>query len=226
VSYYRGIFKLNKDKKGWFIVFEGIDGSGKTTQIKNIAARLSEILPNEVNTTFEPSDGPVGKLIRKMLAGQIETDQRTIASLFAADRTDHLLDRKNGICRKLAMGNIVLCDRYYFSSYAYHAQHMDLRWVIQANSLNAEILRPDLNIFIDVEPEVCFDRIMANRTSFDMYEKKDILEAVRANYFKAFEILKHDEKIIIIDGNRSLKQVEDSVFDAVMHLVAPEKVQT
>ena len=217
---------MNDDKKGWFIVFEGIDGSGKTTQIKNIAPRLSQALSSEVHTTFEPSDGPVGRLIRRMLAGEIETDQRTIASLFAADRTDHLLNREKGICARLARGNIVLCDRYYFSSYAYHARHVDMRWVIQANSLNAEILRPDLNIFIDVEPEVCFDRIMTNRTSFDMYEKKDILESVRANYFKAFEMLKHEEKIIIIDGNRTGKQVEDSVFDAVMHLVAPEKVQT
>ena len=142
-----------KQDKGRFIVFEGIDGSGKSTQIQNISKRLkAENL--KVYTTFEPTDGPVGSLIRQMLSGEIATDQRTIASLFAADRTDHLTNQKNGIKQKVDQGEIVLCDRYYFSSYAYHAQYIDMEWVIHANSLNAEILKPDLTIFIDADPEI------------------------------------------------------------------------
>ncbi|MBU2631227.1 MAG: dTMP kinase, partial [Proteobacteria bacterium] len=151
-------------------------------------------------------------LIRQMLTGEVSTDQRTIASLFAADRTDHLVNEKNGIRLKVDQGQIVLCDRYYFSSYAYHAQYIDMKWVIQANSLNAEILKPDLTLFIDVDPDICFERIQNNRTHFEMYEKIDILKQVRNNYFKAFEALKGLEKIAVIDGNSTMEIVEDAIF--------------
>jgi dTMP kinase len=208
---------IPKGKKGRFIVFEGIDGSGKSTQIQNISKRL-KAQDLKICTTFEPTDGPVGALIRQMLTGEIKTDQRTIASLFAADRTDHLTNQKNGIKQKIDDGEIVLCDRYYFSSYAYHAQYIDLDWVIHANSLNAEILRPDVTIFIDVSPDICLERIKLSRTQFEMYEKIDIMKKVRANYFKAFDILKDKEKIAVIDGNRSMQKVEDAVFNEINKL--------
>ena len=209
---------MGEKNKGRFIVFEGIDGSGKSTQIKNISKRL-EILGNKVYSTFEPTDGPIGSLIRQMLSGKLATDQRTIASLFAADRTDHLVNQENGIGLKVDQGEIVLCDRYYFSSYAYHAQYIDMEWVIHANSLNAEILRPDVTIFIDVDPDICFERIKSNRNNFDMYEKIDVMKKVRANYFQAFDALKDLEKIIIIDGNTSMERVEDRIFNEVKKII-------
>lgn len=206
-----------KQDKGRFIVFEGIDGSGKSTQIKNISKRLkAENL--KVYTTFEPTDGPVGSLIRQMLSGEIATDQRTIASLFAADRTDHLTNQKNGIKQKVDQGGVVLCDRYYFSSYAYHAQYIDMEWVIHANSLNAEILKPDLTIFIDADPETCFKRIKLSRTDFEMYEQIDVMEKVRINYFKAFDRLKDREKIAVVDGNTTPKKVEDAILNEISKL--------
>lgn len=206
-----------KQDKGRFIVFEGIDGSGKSTQIQNISKRLkAETL--KVYTTFEPTDGPVGSLIRKMLSGEIATDQRTIASLFAADRTDHLTNQKNGIKQKVDQGEIVLCDRYYFSSYAYHAQYIDMEWVIHANSLNTEILKPDLTIFIDADPGICFKRIKLSRTDFEMYEQIDVMKNVRINYFKAFDRLKDSEKIAVVDGNRSSKRVEDAILNEISKL--------
>lgn len=193
--------------KGKFIVFEGVDGSGKSTQIKKISKHL-KTLNQSVHTTFEPTKGPIGSLIRQMLSGKIETDQRTIASLFAADRTDHLVNRENGIRHKIDQGCTVLCDRYYFSSYAYHAQYIDMEWVIHANSLNTEILKPDLTIFIDVGPEICFERIKNSRSNFEMYEKIDVMENVRANYFKAFDKLKDKENVVIVDGSGSAEKVE------------------
>jgi len=200
--------------RGRFIVFEGIDGSGKSTQIKNISKRF-KAKNLKIHTTFEPTDGQIGSLIRKMLAGKIKTNQRTIASLFAADRTDHLINYKNGIKQKIDQGEIVLCDRYYFSSYAYHAQYINLEWVIQLNSLNASILRPDLTVFIDVAPDICIERIKQSRSQFDMYEKIDIMKKVRANYFKAFDLLKDKENIVVIDGNKSLQGVEDAVLNEI-----------
>jgi len=200
--------------KGIFIVFEGIDGSGKSTQIQNISKRL-KAQDLKLYTTFEPTDGPVGSLIRQMLTGEIKTDQRTIASLFAADRTDHLTNQKNGIKQKIDQGEMVLCDRYYFSSYAYHAQYIDLDWVIHINSLNAEILKPDLTIFIDVDPDICIERIKQSRSQFEMYEKIDVMKKVRANYFKAFDILKDKEQIVVINGNTSLDKVEDAILNEI-----------
>jgi len=209
---------LDNKINGRFIVFEGIDGSGKSTQIKQISKWL-KTSGYTVYSTFEPTDGPIGLLIRQMLSGKLATDQRTIASLFAADRTDHLVNTENGIRHKVDQGAVVLCDRYYFSSYAYHAQYIDMEWVIHANSLNADILRPDVTIFIDVDPKICFERIKNSRSSFEMYEKIDILEKVRTNYFKAFDTLKALETIAIIDGNRPMEVVENTILNEVKKII-------
>ncbi|MBA3009590.1 MAG: dTMP kinase [Proteobacteria bacterium] len=206
------------EKGGRFLVFEGIDGSGKSTQILRTHERLIQNKQPGV-ATFEPTDGPIGSLIRQMLAGKVETDQLTIAALFAADRTDHLVNRKNGVRAMVDQGRVVLCDRYYFSSYAYHAQYMDMDWVIRANALNAQILRPTATLFIDVDPDVCLGRIRANRDCFDMYEKIDILKKVRENYFLAFERLKDQEKIIIIDGNGPPDRVTQEIWKQIQPLL-------
>ncbi len=209
---------MGKKSSGRFIVFEGIDGSGKSTQIENISQWLTG-MGHAVYPTFEPTDGPVGSLIRKMLTGKVETDQRTIASLFAADRTDHLLNKTNGIRKKVHDGQVVLCDRYYFSSYAYHAQYIDIDWVIHANLLNARILKPDLTVFIDVEPESCFERIQKNRKNFEMYEKMDIMKKVRENYFRAFEMLKETETVAVVDGNTGIDQVGQAIKAQILEQV-------
>lgn len=209
---------MGNKNNGKFIVFEGIDGSGKSTQIKQISKRLKAI-DYKVYSTFEPTDGPIGSLIRQMLSGKISTDQRTIASLFAADRTDHLVNKVSGIRHKIDQGEIILCDRYYFSSYAYHAQYIDMEWVIHANSLNAEILRPDVTIFIDVDPDICLERIKNSRSNFEMYEKLDVMKKVRANYFKAFDALKGLETIAIINGNSAMEIVEDAILHEVKKII-------
>ncbi len=203
---------------GRFIVFEGIDGCGKSTQSKRLYQRLKDT-GRDVVATFEPSDGVVGRLIRKMLSGEVAVDQRTIAALFAADRTDHLVNAENGVKSWVDTGKIVVCDRYYFSSYAYHAQYMDMEWVIHANSLNADILRPHVTLFIDVAPQICLDRIRAARENLDIYEKIDIMQQVRANYLKAFDRLKDEETVIVINGNDTPENVAADVWKAVQPFV-------
>ncbi len=210
--------RLNERQRGKFIVFEGIDGSGKSSQIEMISKRIQN-LNLKVYKTFEPTAGPIGSLIRQMLCGKMKTDQRTLALLFAADRMDHLVNEANGIRTKIHGGELVICDRYYFSSYAYHAQYMDMEWVIHANSLNAEMLRPDLTVFIDVDPEKCFERIKNNRSDFEMYEKIDIMKNVRINYLKAFDHLKDHEKIAVIDGNDTMEHVSDAIFNEIMKII-------
>ncbi|HEX8356897.1 MAG TPA: dTMP kinase, partial [Segetibacter sp.] len=155
-------------RKNLFIALEGIDGSGKSTQVKLLAERLSNAGHN-VYATFEPTDGAIGTMIRNIMKGQMKADDRTIAGLFVADRLDHLLNETNGILKKIEDGYTVITDRYYFSSYAYHGTHMSMDWVIAANALSAEILRPDLNIFIDVAPETSMRRLSA-RGVIELYE--------------------------------------------------------
>ena len=205
---------MSTDKKGRFIVFEGIDGSGKSTQLRMLADRLNE-KGIEAYSTFEPSDGPIGRLIRRMLSGEVPADQRTIASLFAADRVDHLVNETNGIFKKLDKGEIVLCDRYYFSSYAYQSQFIEMDWVIHANALNAQMLRPDIVLFIDADPDTCFERIKKRGGPLEMYEKIDMMKQVRKNYFKAFEKLKNEEAVSVIDGNQTADSVARSVWQQV-----------
>src|SRR6266487_2221386 len=172
-------------KNNLFIALEGIDGSGKSTQMKLLSEKLTGI-GHKVYTTFEPTDGPIGSIIRNILKGRIKADNRTIAGLFAADRLDHLLNDVNGIIKKLSEGYTVITDRYYFSSYAYHGTHMNMNWVIDTNAMSAEILRPDINIFIDVPPDICMRRLSDNRTMMELYETLENLHNVREKYLESF----------------------------------------
>jgi dTMP kinase len=206
-------------KKGKFIVFEGLDGSGKSTQIQMLSKHLHD-LNLDVYETAEPTNGPIGRLIRQMLSGELKSDQRILACLFAADRTDHLINQSCGIKNKVDSGALLLCDRYYFSSYAYHARDMDMEWLIRLNLPNAEIMRPDLTIFIDVPPAKCFDRIKQSRYHIEIFEQLDILKQVRENYFKAFDILKNKEKVIIIDGNDDMEIVGKKILKGLEKVLA------
>lgn len=199
---------------GNFIAFEGIDGSGKSTQI----ALLTERLKKEgvcCYTTMEPTDSPIGSLIHQIMTGRVKTDNRVIAGLFVADRLDHLLNDVNGILSKIKEGTTVLTDRYYFSSYAYHSVDMPMEWVIKANEQSSEILKPTVTVFIDVDPDVALERIAKNRFHQELFEKKSRLVKVRENYMKAFEVLKDEEKYVIIDGNRTQEQIAEQVWEAV-----------
>jgi dTMP kinase len=106
--------------RGKFIVFEGLDGSGKTTQLKLLSKRLEERSgEGSVFVTREPSDNPVGSLIRSALRGEISLEAGTIALLFAADRCEHLAGE---IIPNLERGRAVLCDRFYLSNLAYQGR--------------------------------------------------------------------------------------------------------
>ena len=205
-------------KKNLFIALEGIDGSGKSTQIKLLEQRLTDA-GHKVYTTFEPTDGMIGSVLRSILKGSIKADHRTIAGLFLADRLDHLLNEETGLVKKMKEGYTVITDRYYFSSYAYHATHMDMDWVIAANKLCAEALRPDINLFIDVSPEISMQRINANRAGTELFENIDSLRAVREKYFEAFTKLKDDEHIFITNGDRTVAAIADELWEKVSSLL-------
>ena len=202
-------------KQNLFIALEGIDGSGKSTQVKLLAEKMTAA-GHKVYATFEPTDGMIGSVLRKILKGQIKADHRVIAGLFLADRLDHLLDEKTGIVKKMQEGYTVITDRYYFSSYAYHGTHMDMDWVIEANKICAQILKPDMNIFIDVPPEICMQRINTGRESAELFETLESLKNVRNKYFETFDKLKDKESIFIIDGNRNPQVIAGDINKVIL----------
>lgn len=205
------------EKRGRFIVFEGIDGSGKTTQIKYLKKHLED--NNKLcYETREPSDSPMGALIRQILTGKIKTDNKAIAALFVSDRIEHILNPVSGLKEKINSGINVICDRYYFSSYAYHSVDMDMDWVIDANSICADILKPDYNIFIDISPETAMERISAGRAQTELFETKERLTLVREKYFEAFDKFSGKENILIIDGNKSPEEISNEVWEKISHL--------
>ncbi|KAA6322413.1 Thymidylate kinase [termite gut metagenome] len=201
-------------RKNLFIAFEGIDGSGKSTQIKILTNRLKREGHN-VYTTFEPTDSPIGSIIKNIFSRRIEADENTIAGLFVADRLDHLLNKTNGILKKLEEGYTVITDRYYFSSYAYHGVHVPLDWVIEANSLSAQLLRPDLNIYIDILSEISMKRLSEGRNIMDLYETGENLTKVRELYLEVIERLRSEEKIVIVDGNRTKDEIASDIWEAL-----------
>jgi dTMP kinase len=201
-------------RKNLFIAFEGIDGSGKSTQVKLLVKKLKEE-GHKVYCTSEPTDRPIGAMIRDIFQHKMEADHRTIAGLFIADRLDHLLNKSTGILKKLEEGYTVIIDRYYFSSYAYQGVHMSLDWVIEANKQSADLLRPDLNIFIDIEPDIAIQRINKGRELIELYETKENLTNVRNKFFEAFEKQKELEKIFITDGNRSQDNIACDIWRKV-----------
>ncbi len=203
-------------KKGHFIVFEGIDGSGKTTQINLLKKRIEECNIRCFETR-EPTDGPVGSLLRQCLTGRTKADELTLAALFAADRLDHLMNDTDGLCKKIDEGISVISDRYILSTYAYQSVRVPLKWVMDMNSMAADTLRPDCHIFIDVEPDITLERMAAGRFHQELFENKKRLTEVRNRYFELFEQLKEKENIIIINGNQSIEKISEDIWNNVSH---------
>ena len=200
--------------KGKFIVFEGIDGSGKSTQIGRLAKRLGD-MGLKCYETREPTDSPVGSLMHNIMTGRISADERVIAALFIADRIDHLTNPVNGLMQQIDGGVTVISDRYYFSSYAYQGVETDMDWIINGNSISADILRPTVTVFLDIPVDTAMERIESNRAHKERYEKAERLAAVRAKYFEAFDKLKDKETVEIVDAAADVDTVEERIWAAV-----------
>ena len=201
-------------ERGKFIVLEGIDGSGKSSQTVPLVRRLGE-LGVPCRETREPTGGPVGSLIRQIFTGRATADNRVIAALYAADRLDHLVNEVDGLCAAIDRGITVVSDRYYFSSYAYHSVDMDMDWVIGANSVSADLLRPTVTVFLDVPVETALERIRQNRYVEEIFDREDRLRRTRELYFEAFARLRDVENVAVVDGSGSREQVARRVWAAV-----------
>lgn len=199
-----------------FLCFEGIDGSGKSTQAKLLANHFIQ-QNKEVFSTAQPTKHIIGKLIRAAFSKSITLQEPTIAALFAADRLEHILNKEDGILKQLSENKIVICDRYYFSSYAYHSVHVPMHWVIESNKLASQICKPSATIFIDVNAETAWQRIQQNRASTELYETLENLKKVYLNYMQSFKLLQQQENIILINGNQSVEAVHNDVVSAIQN---------
>ncbi len=210
--------------EGHFIVIEGIDGSGTTTQCSILAERLIDKgLP--AHTTREPSDGPIGVLIRQILTGRVVVPGRhgarppawaTMATLFASDRLDHL---EAEVIPNLIDGVTVICDRYDHSSVAYQTVSSGgdddvSTWV---RELNRRARRPDLTLVLDVNPEVAASRRGMRSGGPELYEI-DEMQVELAKFYAKIDELFPTDMIRHIDANCGVEGVTTAIWSEVMAL--------
>ena len=218
--------------EGAFIVVEGIDGSGSTT----IVARLGELFASRgqaFHRTCEPSGGPIGSLIRQILAhrvvvpgtsGPASPGWETMALLFAADRADHL---EAEVLPRLRDGTIVVSDRYDLSSLAYQSATAPgddpkevgriLGWI---RELNRRARRPDLTLVLDVRPEVAAERRASRGAARELYERSELQERLAGAYARAEELVPGDW-VVHVDANVAIEDVLRASMAAVDELLGP-----
>lgn len=196
-----------------FIVFEGLDGSGKGTQINLLYSRLEKSGAKPV-LTAEPTQFATGGLVRDALSGLTHRSQSELAGLFLADRIAHCSNPISGIRALLGSGLTVICDRYYYSSFAYQGMDTDLEWVMRANLDCPDIIKPDVCIFLDLPPEECDKRISLGRASREIFEQIETIRRIREKYMEVFRLLP-DHNIKTVSALGTPEQVAERVFKAI-----------
>jgi len=213
--------------RGRFIVLEGIDGAGTTTQLAALKAHF-ERGARRAMVTHEPSDGPVGMLIRLALQGRlvganydyhdpehateggISFDPAALALLFAADRADHVAMQ---IRPHLDAGRHVVCDRYLLSTLAYQGLHSDLDWLVE---INRPAIPPDVTFFLDVPPGEAAERMRRARWRKDLYEGPTDQIVIRDRYLELIERRIPAVGLVeVIDASRPADEVSRDLLSRV-----------
>ena len=203
---------------GCFIVLEGLDGAGTTTQAKRLVKWLNERGEHAVGTA-QPSPGPIGMFIRDVLTGTQTgsdggpLDPAALAALFVADRADHL---KSVVEPALASGTHVICDRYVHSSIAYQGVNNDVKWVA---AMNAPMRRPDLTIFVRVTPETAAQRRAERGGQEERFEVQSFQRAVSAGYDES-RAIRPTEPWFEIDGHHDIETIHRTICTRVEKLLS------
>jgi dTMP kinase len=212
-------------RKGRFVVLEGIDGAGTTTQVARLVDRLrAEGTP--VRGTREPSDGVIGFLVRQVLTGRIvlpggrAPGWATMALLFAADRLDHV---EAEIEPFLDEGGVIVSDRYDASSLAYQSVSSGrgaLKAVDWIRTLNKHAMRPDLTVVLDLPPDVASQRRASRGEPAQLYEQNEVQRALAVFYR---ELAKHmpEDRVVVIDAGGTVEDVHRRVYEAYRARFAP-----
>lgn len=195
-----------------FVVFEGIDGSGTSTQIERLKKRLSG---KKAVFTAEPTKLETGIFLRRVLSGEIKLAPATAARLFAADRCEHLYGA-GGIV-ETCKTKLCVCDRYLFSSLAYQSVECGIELPAK---LNEDFPLPQIVFYFCIQPEAALKRI-TGRGITEIYEKKDFLEKTAAAYdkiFADFETTHTDMTIVRIDASRSADKTEKIIWGVIQKM--------
>ena len=199
-----------------FIVFEGIDGAGTSTQIEILKKRADA---DRFFFTTEPTDSETGKFLRKMLKGDVELDPRTSAFLFAADRNEHLYGTGGTNCGVVAQaqsGKIVVSDRYLFSSLTYQSVTCGDEL---PRRLNEGFPLPEILFFFDIDPEISLQRVLG-RGETEIYEKLDFQKATATRYRKVieeYERMNTGMKIVRLDATLPVDEVAKIISEKLIH---------
>ena len=207
--------------EGRFVVLEGLDGSGTTTQAERIATAL-RAHGHPVLVTREPSDGPIGTQIRLALTGRLGLPRRkgsltedTLALLFAADRLDHLAAV---VEPALERGQIVVCDRYVLSSLAYQGSALPMEWVEQ---INARARAPDLTLFLEIDVRTAARRRAARGGEPELFDADQRQAQIAQRYLEAIRRRPRSERIVRIDGTLSKEEVTRTALEAIARVLRP-----
>ena len=201
-------------ERGRFIVFEGIDGAGKTTQVGILAERLRE-MGKRVVITAAPTTLPSGKALREVLGGRVKKSDCEIAAMFTLDRIAHNVDAEGGIEKLVSEGAYVICDRYYYSSLAYQGSLVDYGWVKSLNTECPEIRHPDLCVFLDLTPAESMRRISAGRESTEIYENDETLTRVREAFMRVIDDMSAVDNIVIVNAATDISSISEKIFEQV-----------
>lgn len=206
-------------KRGVFVVLEGVDGSGTTTQARALAERI-RARGIESWETREPSTGPVGQFLRGALTGQLvrdglptSLDWRAMALLFAADRADHL---EAEIIPALSAGKWVVCDRYLLSSLVYQsATSSDPAVGLElVRAANRAAISPTVTFVFDVPAEVAAERRRARGQARELYEQDDLQRRLAELYLRAEELLP-EHNVVHVDATRPIQELTDGLLSAL-----------
>jgi dTMP kinase len=197
-------------KKGIFIVIEGLDGSGKTTQAKLLARKLEKT--RKVLLTAEPSCGKIGSFIREdCLYEEKRLPTEAEALLFAADRIEHMYTE---VKPALDDGKLVICDRYIYSSLAYQGSAgLSLEWI---KTINARAMQPDFSLFIDVPPERVIERLQRKKSVMETLETQQKVREVYLKYVEKGELVR-------INGDKPKDAVAEELYSKVLALLKSAK---
>ena len=195
-----------------FIVFEGGDGSGTSTQLSLLGDKFAGSGNKPVfYPTFEPTESAIGVIIRSALKKDIVFKAETLARLFAADRTEHLY-AAGGIVERCRRGELVVCDRYVLSSLVYQGIECGEEL---PQSLNSAFPAPELLLFFDIDPQTALERLQ-NRSSLEIYERLEFQKKVRERYHSLLSGYKNAGiRVEIIDASQSVEKVAEDVWKAV-----------
>ena len=195
-----------------FIVFEGIDGAGTSTQIKKICEKN----PQKFFQTAEPTSLETGKFLRRMLGGEFSVDEKTNSFLFAADRAEHLYG-KNGIIEQINNGKTVISDRYLFSSLAYQSISCGEEL---PKLLNSTFPLPEILFFFEIDPEISLKRVDSRNEKKEIYEKIETQKKIAIEYEKIISEYENDSfckmKIIRIDATKSIEEISDTISKIIL----------